>query len=240
MSINGTGVSGGSLSTFNGLLINASVSGSSTVLALNALAPSLNHNGSNTLTTMSYFTGAAFVAGSGNVTDYAGFSSRLRFSGAGNVTGTVTHYRILGVTKSSTGDVTGSILGYDVGVDIGRASAVDTTGFRIVNQTIGSGSVYGFRGGINSATGKWNVYMDGTANNHMAGNLLLGTTADGMTAGGSLAVAGDFAHRGTLAGFFNTTPIAKPTVTGSRGGNAALASLLTQLAALGLLTDSSS
>jgi hypothetical protein len=40
-------------------------------------------------------------------------------------------------------------------------------------------------------------------------------------------------------GFFGATPIAKPTVTGSRGGNAALASLLTTLANQGLLTDSS-
>jgi hypothetical protein len=39
-------------------------------------------------------------------------------------------------------------------------------------------------------------------------------------------------------GFFGTTPVAKPTVTGSRGGNAALASLLTQLAAMGLIVDS--
>lgn len=43
----------------------------------------------------------------------------------------------------------------------------------------------------------------------------------------------------TGIGFFNTTPIAKPTVTGSRGANAALASLLTNLASYGLLTDSS-
>lgn len=41
-------------------------------------------------------------------------------------------------------------------------------------------------------------------------------------------------------GFFGTPKIAKPTVTGSRGGNAALASLLTQLSNLGLLTDGSS
>jgi hypothetical protein len=40
-------------------------------------------------------------------------------------------------------------------------------------------------------------------------------------------------------GFFNTAPVAKPTVTGAKGGNAALASLLTQLASMGLLTDSS-
>jgi hypothetical protein len=41
-----------------------------------------------------------------------------------------------------------------------------------------------------------------------------------------------------LTGFNGETPIAKPTVAGSRGGNAALASLLTALDALGLLTDS--
>jgi hypothetical protein len=41
-------------------------------------------------------------------------------------------------------------------------------------------------------------------------------------------------------GFNGTANIAKPTVTGSRGGNAALASLLTALANYGLITDSSS
>jgi hypothetical protein len=39
-------------------------------------------------------------------------------------------------------------------------------------------------------------------------------------------------------GFYNAAPIAKPTVTGAKGGNAALTSLLTQLATLGLVTDS--
>lgn len=45
---------------------------------------------------------------------------------------------------------------------------------------------------------------------------------------------------GTGIGFLGATPVARPTVTGSRGGNAALASLLTALATLGLITDSSS
>ncbi len=41
-------------------------------------------------------------------------------------------------------------------------------------------------------------------------------------------------------GFWGATPVVRPTVTGSRGGNAAVASLLTQLAAAGLIVDSSS
>jgi hypothetical protein len=38
-------------------------------------------------------------------------------------------------------------------------------------------------------------------------------------------------------GFFGASPASKPAVTGSRGGNAALASLITALATLGLVTD---
>lgn len=42
----------------------------------------------------------------------------------------------------------------------------------------------------------------------------------------------------TGIGFFNTAPVAKPTVSGAKGSNAALASLMTALAGLGLVTDS--
>jgi hypothetical protein len=38
-------------------------------------------------------------------------------------------------------------------------------------------------------------------------------------------------------GFFGGTPAAKPTVSGSKGANAALGSLMTALSALGLVTD---
>jgi hypothetical protein len=41
-------------------------------------------------------------------------------------------------------------------------------------------------------------------------------------------------------GFNNTAPIAKPTIVGAKGGNSALASLLSALAQYGLVTDASS
>jgi hypothetical protein len=41
-------------------------------------------------------------------------------------------------------------------------------------------------------------------------------------------------------GFYGTVPIAKQTITGAKGGNAALASLLTALATYGLITDTTS
>jgi hypothetical protein len=61
-----------------------------------------------------------------------------------------------------------------------------------------------------------------------------------LNAQGEVEINGALNHDGTTVGFYNTTPVVKPTVTGSRGGNAALASLLTALASQGLITDSSS
>jgi hypothetical protein len=76
------------------------------------------------------------------------------------------------------------------------------------------------------------------------GNLVLrpgnGATAQGVgdlqTGGGTSRLKWD----ATGLSFFAGTTAAKQSVTGSRGGNAALASLLTALATYGLLTDSSS
>lgn len=45
---------------------------------------------------------------------------------------------------------------------------------------------------------------------------------------------------GNKLGFHGATSVAQQTVTGSRGGNAALASLITKLATLGLLVDGTS
>ena len=51
-------------------------------------------------------------------------------------------------------------------------------------------------------------------------------------------IEGALNHTGVQLGFYNNGTTSKLSVTGSRGGNAALASLLTQLAALGLITNS--
>jgi len=73
---------------------------------------------------------------------------------------------------------------------------------------------------------------------------------DSLNGGGIIRAAGtgldlegqagaEIEIRSNQLGFYGTTAISKPTVTGSRGGNAALADLLTELANLGLITDSS-
>lgn len=72
-----------------------------------------------------------------------------------------------------------------------------------------------------------------------SGGFSIGAAAIAADPGiGSLNMTGKLSVGGN-AGFNGTAAIAKPTVTGSRGGNAAVASLLTSLANYGLLTDSS-
>lgn len=51
---------------------------------------------------------------------------------------------------------------------------------------------------------------------------------------------GAMTHASTLLSFYNATATTKQSVTGSRVANPALASLLTALATLGLITDGSS
>lgn len=68
----------------------------------------------------------------------------------------------------------------------------------------------------------------------------IGTEAGGTGTPRGLELIGPSVKIDGTIGFYGHAAAAKPTVTGSRGANAALASLLTGLAGLGLLVDSSS
>ena len=92
--------------------------------------------------------------------------------------------------------------------------------------TIRSGSTFGgFSGSINISAGQGGA----------AGNGILTLQQGAMLAEYSGGGDDPVIHK---IGFFNTTPIVKPTITGSRASGAALQDLLTQLASLGLITDS--
>lgn len=82
-------------------------------------------------------------------------------------------------------------------------------------------------GGTNRA-----VYSD-TSDNLFIGTDMKATTIYGG-GGNGLSI------NTTGTGFNGATPIAKPTVTGSKGGNVALGNLVTALASLGLIVDGTS
>jgi len=58
----------------------------------------------------------------------------------------------------------------------------------------------------------------------------------GLTAGGAASVAG----ASSTLGFYGATGTTKPTISGAKGGDAALGSLISALAAMGLITDGTS
>lgn len=64
------------------------------------------------------------------------------------------------------------------------------------------------------------------------------SAADVLKTDDSFHIGATLQHLGASLGFYNTTATTKQTVAGSRGGNAALASLITALATIGLVTDS--
>lgn len=78
--------------------------------------------------------------------------------------GSVTHYQ----TSQST---------------IGSGSSVTSQyGFFANSNMTGATNNYGYFGNIASATGAYNLYMSGTANNYMAGSLGIGTTSPNTSA----------------------------------------------------------
>jgi len=112
---------------------------------------------------------------------------------------------------------------------------------------------------VGLATKCFTIGADGAANKvfeiHQTGEIRIGpggATATDVTLArsatetlkitGNLHVDGDFRmiKFAGAVGFFNATAVGKQTVSGSRGGNAALADLLTKLANYGLITDSTS
>jgi hypothetical protein len=66
---------------------------------------------------------------------------------------------------------------------IGAGSTITTQQGFVANATlIGATNNYGFRGVIPSGTGRWNLYMDGTAQNYLAGALSIGVTTANASA----------------------------------------------------------
>ena len=56
------------------------------------------------------------------------------------------------------------------------SSVTNQYGFIAASSLTGATNNYGFFGDIASGTGRWNLYMNGTANNYLAGSLAVGTT----------------------------------------------------------------
>ena len=136
----------------------------------------------------------AGIQGSNGVTSFSGNSTGLTPATA--TTGAITLDGILvgahggtglssftanGIVyaSSSSALATGSALTYDGNsvINGSAGSGTNSYGFNVSSSLIGATNNYGFYGNIASSTGRWNLYMNGTANNYVAGALGIGTTS---------------------------------------------------------------
>jgi hypothetical protein len=127
------------------------------------------------LVTSSPFTGGTSVFG--NVVDGTIQSG---------VTANATYFRSQSATAAAAFTLTNIQHYWAVQGTFGAGSSVVTQrGFWAGASLIGATNNYAFQGSIPSGTNRWNLYMDGTADNYMAGSLGIGTTS---LTGYSLAV----------------------------------------------------
>jgi len=170
-------------------------------------------------------------ATAGTASNVRALEARTRVTGAGNVTsasilylfpeilstGGVTNqtYITLGAPSvTSTGDITGIARGINIG-NVGRSSATTVEGILVNDLTKGSGNVYAIHGSVSAGSGgKYNLFMDGTAPNHLAGELHIGSTTD----------AGNYPLQVTISGFgmyagINSSSNGSFIVTGAAASN---------------------
>lgn len=163
----------------------------------------------------------------------------IQAKGAGSLLRLYDANRVLRFEIDNTGTVTTGVYNVSGAVSV---TSVTTTGNVSVGGTLGvTGAATLASAGV---TGNATVggTLGVTGDTTLTGALGVSgyTTLAGGQANGDWAVFGSFSALGSNVGFFGTTATTKRTVSGAKGGNAALGSLLTALAAYGLITDSTS
>lgn len=168
---------------------------------------------------------ALYVANHGNSAQY------LLIDGAGNI------------TTSNASLIT---LDNSLGVVIGAPSSTPTNGCSLLINGTANKDTLILKG--SSTTGQsYGLFIQAGSNSSDVPIQITDTTNTRSYFAINGAGAGSFSNAGDKASFFfagsigvnGATPPGKPTVTGSKAGNAALASLLSALASYGLVTDSS-
>jgi hypothetical protein len=82
----------------------------------------------------------------------------------------------------------------------GAGSTITTQiGFNVASTMTSATNNYGFFGDLAAAANRWNLYMSGTAANHLAGNLCVGTTAIATSANKAIHMGNGTAPTANIA-----------------------------------------
>jgi hypothetical protein len=212
----GTIGSGSSISTQTAFNANSNLIGATTNYGFRGQIPS----GSNRWNLYMDGTASNYLAGSLGIgaTTLTGYNLRISKTITGNTTANV--LAVDGVIQS---DVTSTVYSVRSNVStaassfvlsnlehfnatqatIGGGSSITTqAGFVANNSLIGATNNYGFKGSIPSGTGRWNLYMDGTANNYLNGSLGIGTTIPNakLDVNGNTIITGSLIVTGGITG----------------------------------------
>ena len=103
------------------------------------------------------------------------------------------------------------------GVTLGAGSAVTLqVGFEVSSDFTAATNNYGYRGSLAAATGRYNLYMDGTAQNYLAGNTGIGALPG---ADKKLNLGGSVTGAVTMFGAYNGATVQSDVTTAYTGFN---------------------
>lgn len=153
----------------------AEVTGSNDATTITGLIATANNNGSGTITTLSGILGVVRSYSSGTTLTAYGVGSTPIIRGSGNINNMIGVY-VAPPIYSSTGRIVEDSYGF-LFADQNTTNSVDEIyGVDIRDQTKGRGVAASYRGRMVAATDKWNLYIDGSAQNYLAGNTGIGVS----------------------------------------------------------------
>lgn len=168
-----TGDAGGT-SLVDGLRQNVTAQGANAITGVIGLRASNSHGGSALIGTYTGEYRSIQLTSTGNITNANSYASQLSISSTGSVTGIYDGFQARNASISGGGTV-GTYNGFRV-LGLGHANVTTAVGLQI-DDFSASTNMYGIRAQISAGTGKYNLYISGTAQNYFAGNVSIGTTA---------------------------------------------------------------
>jgi hypothetical protein len=150
-----------------------------------------------------------------NYGSWTGVSTFYGFSSQGTIQSdvTATSYSYRSAPNTAAASFTlGSLIHYvsEGGVKGAGSTISNQYGFFADSSITNGVNNIGFYGGIAAGTGRYNLYMGGTADNYLAGSLGVGATP---SVGRTLQITKTLTGTTTVYGFFNQSPIATDVTT---------------------------
>lgn len=204
----------------NEFIVNFNNTGSNTYQFSNTAGTGMMGLGGSTAALAGYIQ----VSNTGSLTDSQAFASIFTLSNAGNITNAV-GFRCEVASATAAGRIT------------------NYEGFRCEDQTLTAvvtGNIYGYRGRVSAGTNKYNLFMDGTAQNLLNGALIVNNTVTATAFLGNATTATALSPGNTINGvtFTGASPIIVAAAAGTLTGTTLASNVVTSsLTSVGKLTN---